>query len=235
MSSVHFSEEDKAKSFDIIAQNFYNRNFGRMSKADMELMMFNIYIRKLIDENKSSDGTIDYSKCSDYKIAKELGITPQRVKNLKIKNQLANPIEYDWEKAFATLTKYARYDQFTQKVVVNIPDPNLYLEIQNFLEDKGAYIEKQLNGSILQIRAEYYIELIVLLETKDNRQKIIKEIKKFFKENGKDEKYFSDKEIGKSLISVAADIATIISGIKGFISPSNLIGNSFILLLGNSF
>ena len=234
MSSVHFSEEDKTKNFDIIAQSFYNRNFGRMSKSDMELMMFNIYIRKLIDENKSSDGTIDYSKCSDYKIAKELGITPQRVKNLKIKNQLTNPIEYDWKKAFATLTKNARYDRFSQKVVINIPDPNLYLEIQNFLEDNGAYIEKQLNGSILQIRAEYYIELIVLLEPEDNRKKIIKEIKKFFNENGKDEKYFSDKEIGKSLINAAADIATIISSIKGFISPSNLIGNSFILLLGNS-
>lgn len=56
---------------------------------------------------------------------------------------------------FAKLTENTRYDQDTGKVILSIPNPNLALEIQNFIEDSGAYVEKQLNAKLLQIRAEY--------------------------------------------------------------------------------
>ena len=60
--------------------------------------------------------------------------------------------------------------------MINIPDPNLFIEIQNFIEDQGAYVEKQLNSKILQLRIEYYIDLIVALEPDTSRKKIIKEL-----------------------------------------------------------
>lgn len=85
MEHINFTTEEKAEMFDEIAAHFYNANFGQMSKSNMELLMFSFYMNKLIQNNKFEDGTIDYQKCSDYRISKELGITQQRVQNLKIK------------------------------------------------------------------------------------------------------------------------------------------------------
>lgn len=218
---VTFEPEEKIKLFDEIADCFYNANFGQFSKSDIELMMFRFYIEKMISDNKNADGTIDYRNCSDYKISKDLGITQQRVRNLKVKNQLTHPIDYDWKLAFAKLTENARYDKRTGKVILNIPDPNLALEIQNFIEDSGAYVEKQLNTKLLQIRAEYYIDLVVALEPEQTRKKIIKVLKKRFSESGKDDTVLDEKNIGKSLLDSAVEITSIAANISSIISPAN--------------
>ena len=93
MKYVSFTNEEKIIAFDEIASQFYEANFGQASKADIELMMFRLYIEKLIKQHRNPDGTVDYRKCSDYKISKDLGITQQRVRNLKVKNQLIHPIQ----------------------------------------------------------------------------------------------------------------------------------------------
>ncbi len=85
-----------------------------MSKADIELMMFHFYIEKMVTDFKDENGILDYKKCSDYKISKDLGITQQRVRNLKVKNQLVYPIEYDWKAALSQLIKNVRYDKDTK-------------------------------------------------------------------------------------------------------------------------
>lgn len=231
MKYISFNDEEKIELFDEIVSQFYNSNFGQLSKSDMELMMFNIYIKKMISENRSSDGTIDYRCCSDYKISQDLGITQQKVRNLKVKNQLINPIDYDWKAALAKLTENARYDRSTGKIVINIPDPNLFIEIQNFIEDQGAFVEKQLNSKILQLRVEYYIDLIVSLEPDVTRKKIIVELKKQIKAEGKDDKLFDDNNIGKSLLETTANITTVVANISSLVSPENLIGVALMKLL----
>lgn len=231
MKYVSFNDEEKIELFDEIISHFYNANFGQLSKSDIELMMFNIYIKKLISENRNTDGTIDYKECSDYKISQELGITQQKVRNLKIKNQLVNPIDYDWKAALAKLTENARYDRLTGKIAINIPDPNLFIEIQNFIEDHGAYVEKQLNSKILQLRVEYYIDLIVSLEPDASRKKIIKELKKIFKDEGKEDSIFDERNIGKSLMDATVNVTTIAANISGLLSPENIIGSALVKLL----
>lgn len=231
MKYVSFSDEEKIALFDKISGCFFDSNFGQLSKSDIELMMFNIYINKMISENRDVDGTIDYRKCSDYKISQDLGITQQKVRNLKVKNQLINPIDYDWKAALAKLTENARYDRSTGKIVINIPDPNLFIEIQNFIEDQGAFVEKQLNGKILQLRVEYYIDLIVSLEPDVTRKKIIVELKKQIKAEGKDDKLFDDNNIGKSLLETTANITTVADNISSLVSPENLIGVALMKLL----
>lgn len=195
-----FDDNEKISCFDRIASHFYSRNFGQMSKSDIELMMFDIFMKKMIKDNRDTNGTIDYSKCSDYRISQELGITQQKVKNLKVKSQLVYPVDYDWKLALAKLIKNARFDKQTQKVTLNIPDPNLYLEIRNFIEEQGAYVEVQLNSKILQLRAEDFVDLALVLEPENNRQEIIKCFKKIFEEHHKSNAVFTDKKIGKFLI-----------------------------------
>ncbi len=230
MNQVFFTPEEKINFFDEIASHFYECNFGSISKADMELLMFHFYLDKLILQNRNEDGTIDYRNCSDYKISKTLGITQQRVRNLKVKKQLIYPTEYKWEDALAGLTKNARYDKDTRKVTISIPDPNLYLEIQNYLEDCGAYVEKQLNSKLLVIRAEYYIDLVIRLEDEESREKVIREMRKFFRENDKED-VFDEKQLGKSLMNAALDITTLAANISSLISPVNTIGSALMGLL----
>ena len=231
MKNFDFTPDEKAALFDEIASHFYESNFGQMSKSDIELLMFHFYIEKLIRTNQNSDGTIDYRKCSDYRISQELGITQQRVRNLKVKNQLKNPIEYDWKAALAKLTENARYDKTTGKVTMNIPDPNLYLEIQNFIEEQGAYVEKQLNSKILQLRAEYYIDLVIALEPDESRKKIIKSLKKQFKEAGKEDTEFDENNIGKSLIDATVNVTSIAANLSTIITPQNVVGVALLKLL----
>lgn len=227
MDKNFFTQEEKAKYFDEIAAHFYERNFGSISKQDMELLMFKFYLEKLIDSNLRADGTIDYNLCSDYKISTDLGITQQRVRNLKVKKQLVYPKTFKWEKALAHLTENARYDSTTKKIVISIPDPNLYLEIQNYLESEGTYIEKHLNSKLLVIRAEYYIDLVVMLENAESRKKVIKELKKLFK----DKNVFDERHIGESIIKGAVDITTILANISAVVSPENYLWKSLIDLI----
>lgn len=235
MKYVEFTNEDKIKFFDELSARFYNANFGTLSKSEFELMMFRFYFEKMISKNTFEDKTIDYSNCSDYKISKDLGITQQRVKNLKIKSHLAHPMDFSWEKALAKLTENARYDNSTNRITLNIPDPNLLLEIQNFIEENGAYVEKQLNGKVLQLRAEYYIDLIVALEPEEKRKEITKSLKKLFKDKGKEDNVFDNKKIGSSILNAAVNITDIVANLKSVISPDNTIGKGLVdLIMSNS-
>ena len=231
MKYISFSDKEKVELFDRICKHFYYQNFGQMSKADIELMMFNFYIQKMVSENSDNDGVINYNNCSDYRISKELGITQQRVRNLKVKNQLVNPVDYDWKKALAKLTANARYDSTTNKISLSIPDPNLFYEIQNFIEENGAYVEKQLNSKILQIRVEYYIDLIISLENDTSKKKIIKSLRKQFKEANKSEDLFDESNIGKSLIEGALNITTVAANISTIANPQNCLISGLMALL----
>ena len=226
--NIAFTKEEKIKYFDKIASHFYNANFGQLAKSDMELMMFEFYINKVISVNKYTDGTIDYSKCSDYRMSKDLGITQQKVRNLKVKNQLRNPMQFDWKLALAGLMKNARYDEAAHKITLNIPDPNLYFEIQNFFEEHGAYVEIQLNRKILQMRVEYFLELCIMLEPEEKRKNIIKKMKNEFKQSQSDNCVFDEKHIGRTLLNYSMNIITIIAGIESIISPENKIGVAFL-------
>lgn len=238
MKYVSFSEDEKAKMFDKIASQFYQANFGQMSKSDFELLMFHFYIDKMISQNKNEDGSIEYNKISDYKISKDLGITQQKVRNLKVKNQLIYPIDFDWKLALSRLTKEARYDRTNHKIMLNIPDPNLFYEIQNFIEEQGAYIEKQLNSKILQIRVEYYIDLVLSLDENCDKKKILKKLKKDFKDAEKENNKFDDKNIGHTLMQIGRagyEIVDIINSLSNLVNPGNIVWKALSsLVLGQN-
>lgn len=215
MKYIEFTNKEKVEMFDEIAKKFYNHNFGTFSKSEMELMMFNFYIKKIVSTNVESDNTLNYNYSSDYYISKDLGITQQKVNNLKIKNQLVNPIEFDWKKSFLKLVGNARFDNKSGKVLINIPDPNLYIEIKHYLENHGGYIETQLNRNLLKIRVEYFIQLLVEIEPEKERNIIIKEIKKYIKKENKDENIFSKDNIAKSLLDLTVNGANILNIILG--------------------
>jgi hypothetical protein len=217
------SESDKAQAFDEIAARFYEVNFGLSTKSDIDLLMFKLYFDKLNAENKNADGSTNYRACSDYIISKALGISQDRVRNLKLKKQLIYPEVIEWQTALAPLVKTARYDEHTRKIMINIPDVNLYYEIQNYIEEQGGYTETQLNKKLLAIRVEYFIELALSSESEANRKNIVKQLKQNIKSSNKDESKFDDKHIGKSLLDASVNITTVLSNISSLVSPANLL------------
>lgn len=229
---MEWSTEEKEKIFDILSAKYYKKNFGTFSKADCDLLMFSFYIEKMVRDNSDDNNVVNYNICSDYTIAKELGITPQKVRNLKIKKQLVYPIDtFDWKKSLASLLKNARYDDDTKKITLMIPDPNLLYEIEAFLEEHGGYICTQLNKKLLQVRVEYFFELAVLCEEKKNQDKIIKAIKKELKEKNKSEKAFDDKNIGKSLLDVGVSVASILDNVSSLFTPGNIIKEAVLKII----
>ena len=125
----------------------------------MELLMFSILMDGMIHKYSNGD-VLDMNACSDYNMAKMLGIKQTAVKNLKLKKQARYPVEFDWRKSLESIKDSIRYDNRKNKVIIPVPDPNLYEKIRNFIQEKGGYIDIQLGSNVIQIRPEYYFWLL---------------------------------------------------------------------------
>ena len=191
--------EKKAEAFDKIAEMFYDRNFGATSKSEIELLMFSILMDGMIHKYSNGD-VLDMNACSDYNIAKMLGIKQSAVKNLKLKKQARYPVEFDWRKSLESIRDSIRYDSHKNKVIIPAPDPNLYEEIRNFIQEKGGYIDIQLGSNIIQIRLEYYFWLLYEgIEDEDTKSKIRKNIAVQLKKSNEIENLDSISESEESL------------------------------------
>lgn len=170
----------KAEAFEKIEELFYKNNFGSANKSEIELLMFSILMDILI-ENNSTDNVLDLKSCSDYKIAKLLGIPQEKVRTLKIKKQARYPHKFDWRKSFEMLKDSIVYNQEKNRIIIPMSDPNLYNEIRNFIEENDGYIEIQRGNNVLQMRPEYFFNLLYMgidvSERKKVRDKFVKKLK----------------------------------------------------------
>lgn len=229
-----FKSFDKEKAFDELAAHFYNRNFGTISKADTELLMFKFFMEALIQNNKIKGGNvIDYNACSDYKISQQLGITQQRVRNLKVKKELVYPqADFKWEQSLAALL----HDESRMKIEkgvfrISIPDPNLFYAIQDFVEDSGGYVELHLNRKILDIPQEYMLQLAILLESQEEQQQILKYVNRQIKHENHQKKINKVCTIVKNILEQGANAAGILSDAAAMLSADN----PFSVFLKNIF
>lgn len=173
------SHIDKDKAFRELAELFYKKNFSTASKSEVELLMFHFFMDAMISLNKkAATNVLDYTACSDYKISKQLGITQERVRNLKIRAQARYPEEFDWKLSLQSLSDSIRYDEVKKRIIIPIPDPNLYIEIKNFIEENGGYVEVQRSGNYIQIRPEYYVLLMYDSVPDEEKKKIASKVSK---------------------------------------------------------
>ena len=122
-----FDTKDKIAAFDMIANKFFEHNFGQMSKSDIEVMMFSIYIEQCLDKKMPYD---------DYTLAVKLGIPESRVRTLKVKKELQYPYKnFRWKEAFQECIRYAKYDDKKALVKVNITDPNVKREVEHYIDE----------------------------------------------------------------------------------------------------
>lgn len=146
-----FKNEEKCRIFDKIAEHYFARNFGSMSKSDFETLLFSEYIELRIEKGLPFD---------DYSLSKELGITQARIRTLKEKKELKYPYDkFKWQKAFAESVKNAKYDPNDHYVKMIVQDINVMNEVRNFIENKGWYDECSLNKKLLRIPLDCFVEI----------------------------------------------------------------------------
>ncbi len=212
-----FSDEAKIKAFDELAEHFYFGNFSTMSKSEIELLMFSIYLEKVLDKSEK-----DINAYSDYELSKIFGITQRRVANMKEKKQLKYPRDYNWREVFVKQLENIRYEK--DCFVVSIRDVNLFREIENCIEARGGYLDIQLNKKILKVKEEYFIDLIlnVFYDKADDKEKAVEEIYKIFDKSGEFDidLYHREKSIGQIIKESAVEnFPDILSEIIGKIIP----------------
>ncbi len=183
--------EGKAIAFDKIAERYYFANFGTMSKSDLETMLFSIYLDQILDQHES-----EMESYSDYTLSKALGITQSKISSLKVKKELLYPYSgFDWRKSFARISENVNYEN--GKIMLHIPDRNLYLEVKHEIETSGGYVETQLSANLLQIRPEYFLDLMVAISEEKDRNRLRKEIREEFRKKNKDIVFLIVSQLGK--------------------------------------
>jgi len=214
----------KAEYFDRIANLFYTGNFGVASKAEIELLMFSIFMDEMIDHNSDDQGVLNYKNCSDYKMAEMLGIPQEKIKGLKIKKQARYPRYFDWKKSFRSIQDSIVYDADKKKIVIPVTDPNLYLSIRNFIEENDGYIEIQRGTNVLQMRPDHFCILLYLgLEDEKEKKKFQKEFVKKLKEKNEGwetDNILTDKEVTALAMNTGDDVFELFESIaEGIENP----------------
>lgn len=209
-----------------LAKHYYMSNFGSLSKNEIDLLMFKFYLEKMIAINKNNDGTIDYSKISDYKIAKDLGITPQRVRNLKVKKELVYPQDdFEWKNSLRLLLENEKVIRIeNHHIKVNIPDPNLFFAIQDYIEDTGGYVDIQLNSKLLSVPIENFMTLLELIDKNNDCEKITEIIENEYKKinSSTNNKLSEIKMVSEITKNTTDSITNVIS----WFSPIGTISNA---------
>ena len=198
----------KAQAFEQIAQHYYFSNFGTMSKAELELLMFNICLERLKELNPD-----DMSAYSDYRLSKALAITQSRVSSLKERAALKYPsMEADWKAVFQCCAEKARHEN--GKVMIYLPDRTIYLEVRNAIEENGGYSEKTLTPNLLQVPVEYYVDLMLLIRSSNDRRQVLTELRDALGTGRADEEILEEKSISELLkekgIEFTKDIGSLI-------------------------
>lgn len=151
-----FNEEEKIRLFNKIEEHYFRRNFGSMSKTDLETLLFSEYIECCINNNVPHD---------DYSLSKELGVTQARIRSLKERKELKYPRNEgnpDWWKVpFAEAVKTAKYDDRDQSIKFIIQDVNVLTEARHFVEESGWYDDYSLNRKLVKISLACFAEIFL--------------------------------------------------------------------------
>lgn len=201
MNNLSFSDNEKIHAFDRMAVCFLNNNFGSVSKSDLELIFFSILMEHLQANNLSTD---------DYFISNILGITQQRVRNLKIKNQLRNQYAYDWKVELMRLARTARYSDDDRYITISLDNPILMIEIQHFIETKGGMVDFSLNPKLLKMQTCDFAVLLLEIGMAKNEKAVWKLLREKYRAEAKEIEEITKenwrKKVGKGTYTFAKDV-----------------------------
>lgn len=226
-----FDDNSKALAFEEIAKRYYVGNFGQMSKADFETLLFHLYIEQILKIDDQA-----FSEYSDYRLSKQLGISQSKVSSLKIKKQLQYPHSFSWQNSLEALSNRVNYEN--GKIKIQIPDINLYLEIKNAVEEMGGYVEVSLTSKLLQLSPGYFLDLLVQTENEEKKESLRKDLAKdlrdYCREKNRDTDFFDAEPFGKQLAQLTKEMAAeIVSSLLSNALSRGLLGNGVVKIISS--
>lgn len=200
--------KEKKELLEKLCSKYYERNFGNISKNEIDLIMFHYYLEER--KNNRED-------CSDYSISKALGISQIRVRNLKQKDYLLNPPAktFNIKESFIKLLETGRIVDGEEKIEMYVKDVNLMMELRHFLEDHNCYDDYTLNPKILKCSFEFIIKIGELLDEKTGENSTFKELKEIIdKRSGKITPCKNIKELITTMIDDLSEVSTTVNTAK---------------------
>lgn len=175
MAPVSFSQEEKAALFERICGEYYQQNFGRLSKTEMELMMFRFFLDHYTDD--PAQRLAGERVGSDEVIGRELGITARRVGDLRLKREWAESTERLWRDVMKKLLCDGCYDYHYRRLAIPFSTPETLRSVRDFLSMQGAPTQTDAAGNTLFLRIEYYLQVLVMLEPEFVRRRLMVELR----------------------------------------------------------
>ena len=220
-------EKSKAEAFDKIAELYYRLNFGTVQKAEIDLLMFSLFLDKLYQKDGVTEN--DYS---DYTLSKTLGITQGRIRTLKERKEIKYPSDYNWKHDFWHSLEKAEYKE--EKIKLYIRDHRLYTELCNIANEIGSYSETTLTKNQVVLSPPVLVDIMIIASEDDSNDKEMREkLKEILEKNNFDfEKYLKGdislaellKEQSKTIVDgILTDIIKLIP-IFGDSLGENIVG-----------
>jgi hypothetical protein len=191
--------EKFAKNF---LEEFLSDSFGSKSKKEIELLIFKLILQD-----------IGYYKNFDrYKVSRLLKISDTKVVNMYKELQLRDDsFNEEWfVDSINQLISNAKLEVQSKKILLQVGDPLLKIEIEKFFREKGFIVDYSFNKEILKLDLEGFEALLLSVLKQEDIQNILSIV------NAKNE------EEVKSLLKIALE-----NFVKG---ASNQVGKRFLNL-----
>lgn len=174
MKNIQFTTEEKEALFDKLASRCYRQNFGMLTKNEIEMLFFSALLDHCRTENIS---------ISDYEISELLGITQQRVRNLKVKEHLQYGSKLNWKKELASqAAMYPHFSADGTNITLSFEDPNVLIEVQHFIEQHGSFVDYSFNPKLLKMPVRDFASLLLEVGCTTNEAQTISKIRELFSE-----------------------------------------------------
>ena len=203
--------EKKAKFFDELSAHFYNCNFGTCTKSEIDLLMFHFYCELHRNDPKEIDS---------YTLSKTLGITQERIRNLKVKEYLTYPRKVVWDELFTEeLKSKLQYNETNRTIEIPILDPTVFMEIEHRVETNGGCVRYVRNKKILSLSLIDFSKLLVGVDKKvpdEKKEEVQQLIERAYKAN-KEWAPYKIRELLKKAFADAVVPPLLFAAVKNFI------------------
>lgn len=213
------NEED----FIEVASHFYLKNFGTMTKSEIELMMFTILYKKL-----KSTGEV-----SDVSLAFSLGISVKRVNALiekmivKMSEEELSEIQWRQKLSILIQKKTVSYDSSNSRFSITINDFVVFYNAIQILKEYEVFYEEISSPQGLILSEEAFLVLAYISCDDVEKKKPLEEVLEKHNPGCDINTLINGKSFGQKLHDLSSEI--LLSCIKNFLSDegAKILGDMF--------
>ncbi|MBE6479081.1 MAG: hypothetical protein E7Z98_01020 [Olsenella sp.] len=200
-----------ADDFERLTKRFFCRDFANMTKTELEVYLFDIYMRGV-----EREGT----RPSYYQIGRQLGLTEARVRTLSVRRSLAFQEQPSEEDCLLYLLEHAPSNLLEDKRIrIQVNDPIYLQAIQDIVESKNLGFEPELTGRALRISLADFFLLLDETFGSDVTGKAVQDICRQAKRNGA----IAEDAMARSLEQIAMSPSTYVDLLKPLLLDRDLV------------